>query len=152
MSASISMLVSTLIAAVLLPPMGACTLAQLNQQVDAGQARVDEKQQALNAEQVRQAELQQEMMSLSTELSQRQLSLDDLNARLERLRQQNANASEATAAQQAHKRRVQTQIKSYQDQIAALRHNPTLSDDQKRAKSAYLQNEIRKALQQMVLS
>jgi chromosome segregation ATPase len=136
----------------LLPAMSACTLTQLNQQVDAGQARVDAKQQELDVEQARQAALHQEMLGLSAELNQRQLSLAELNARLERLRQQNARAAEATAAQQARKRQVQAQIKSYQDQIGALQRNPTLSDDEKRKLSAHLQDEIRKALQQMVLS
>lgn len=140
------------VVALLLPVIGGCTLAQLNQQVDASQARVNAKQKELDAEQTRQAALHQDMLDLSQELEQRQMSLDDLNARLEQLRQQNAKAAAATSAQQARKRQIQAQIKSYQDQLAAIQRNPGMTDAEKRKLSAHLQDEIRKALQQMVLS
>ncbi|MDE3012098.1 MAG: hypothetical protein KGI67_14535, partial [Pseudomonadota bacterium] len=78
-----------LLMAPLLLAAAGCTVTQLRQQELQDQARVDDKQAALAREEAHAQDLAQQRQALDSDLASRQLSLDELTARLALLRAAN---------------------------------------------------------------
>lgn len=71
--------------------LGGCLFDQVQKSEEGDIQRVEQKQAALKVQQDRAASLQQQEQQLVTELSERQLTLDELTQRVERLNAENGH-------------------------------------------------------------
>lgn len=127
--------------------LAGCTISQLKQDVAQTQARIEDKQRALDASQVQQGELRQEQVRLASELGSRQLSLSELNHRLDQLQAANRRSMAATEEQREQKRRLDEQIRKHKQELAQIQAPNGLSDDDKRRRIEQLRQEIKKQLE-----
>src|SRR5271167_1935713 len=84
--------------------LNACTIAELQREEKADTEKVRQQTAAVQAEQARSDSLAQEQTQLTAELAQRQLSLNELNTRVEQL--QAANARDAAANDEVRRQRA----------------------------------------------
>jgi len=73
-----------------------------------------------------------------------------LNSGLEKLRQENGRLKAENESQQREKQRVETDIKKFQAEIAALNNDDRLSDQAKREKVESLKKQLKTYLQLML--
>src|SRR5690349_7775492 len=84
--------------------LSGCTVMELRNEVKVDEVRLAGKENELKIEEDRKTQLQQDMERLQSDLSARQMSLDDLKLRLEQLQQANAGTRAETTAQRERKR------------------------------------------------
>jgi len=115
----------------------------------AAEERISRKENELNALDTQQAALlnQQKILlanmdNLTADLDAKQMSLKELDARLDNLRKENARIKTETAAQQKKKESLDLEIKKSQAEIVALDKDNRLSDAEKRKKIEDLKKQI----------
>jgi chromosome segregation ATPase len=122
-----------------------CTVMQLRNEVKTDEARLASKADELEIEEARQAQLQQEITRLKSDLATRQMSLDDLKVRLEQLQRANDVTLAETGPQQDKKRERAVKLQKHQKEVVAIEQSGgTLEEKQKRLQ--HLKDEIRKSL------
>lgn len=131
--------------AVLTSALCACTVMQLKKDVEQDEARVAGKEGELKSEEARQAQLREEIARLQEDLSTRQVSLDDLQSRLEQLRRANANTLDATQEQRVRKQRREVKLKTHQKELVKIQQSDATITEKKK-KLEHLKEEIRKSL------
>ncbi|MGH8762399.1 MAG: hypothetical protein ACREUR_04115 [Nitrosospira sp.] len=131
--------------AVLTSALCACTVMQLKRDVAQDEARVAGKEGELKTEEVRQAQLREEIAQLQEDLATRQVSLDDLQARLAQLQRANANTPDVTKEQRALKQRREVKLKSHQKELIKIQQSDATIAEKKK-KLEHLKEEIRKSL------
>src|SRR5262245_53314710 len=82
------------------------------------ETRIATKEGELRAQEDQRTALLKERKSLLSELDNKQMTLDELNAKLNALRTENAQIKADTAAQQKQKESLDLQIKKYQADVA----------------------------------
>jgi chromosome segregation ATPase len=131
--------------AVLTSALCACTVMQLKKDAEQDEARVVGKEGELKTEEARQAQLRGEIARLQEDLSTRQVSLDDLQSRLEQLRRANANTPDVTQEQRALKQRREVKLKAHQKELVKIEQSDATITEKKK-KLEHLKEEIRKSL------
>jgi chromosome segregation ATPase len=122
-----------------------CTVMQLRNEVKTDEVRLAAKTDELKIEEARQAQLQQEIAQLKTDLATRQMSLDDLKMRLGQLQRANDATLAETRAQQEKKRDRAVKLQRHQKEVVAIEQSgASLEEKQKRLQ--HLKDEIRKSL------
>jgi len=125
-------------------------LMQVRSDNEAAEARIATKEQELKATEDQRTALLQEQKKLMSELETKPMTLDELNAKLEDLRKENARIKTDTAAQQKKKEDLELQIRKYKADIAALQKNNRLSDDEKIRRIEDLKKQISEHLKLML--
>jgi chromosome segregation ATPase len=123
-----------------------CTIAELQRQQRADTQRVQLKEANLHAEQERTDALNGQKEQLTAELSLRQVSLDELNARVDQLQAANARQYAANDAVRLERQRLIGNIQELNTQLTALRHSPDTATEQKQQRVEYLKQQIRAQL------
>lgn len=152
--------VSLLVLLLLLPAhLGGCTVAQLSEDVQAGQARVHDKQQVLAARETRRDQIAAESRDLDARLRQDALSLADLQSVLDDLKRENARAAAGRAQQSETRGALREQLQQAQTELDALRRDTPRqpaaqpSGDARfreaQARQTRLQQKLRRLLQLM---
>ena len=127
--------------------LGACTVAELRRDIDRTQARIDDKQQALAADEARRDALEQQRRGFVADLEARRMSLDEMNRRLAQLQADNRRIAATTAQQQAQQRRLDEQLAQQRAEIARLQAEGGGTDDDKRRRLERLRQELRRQLE-----
>jgi len=131
--------------ALMISALCGCTVMQLRNEVKTDEVRLAAKTDELEIEEARQAQLQQEIAQLKTDLPTRQMSLDDLKARLEQLQRANDATLAQTRTQQDKKRERAAKLQRHQKEVVAIEQSGgSLEEKQKRLQ--HLKDEIRKSL------
>ena len=122
-----------------------CTVMQLRNEVKTDEVRLAGKTDELKIEEARQAQLQQEITRLKSDLATRQLSLDDLKQRLAQLQQANDAILAETRTQQEKKRERAVKLQKHQKEVVAIEQNGG-NPEEKQKRLQHLKDEIRKSL------
>jgi hypothetical protein len=137
------------IASALAVVLNGCTIVQLQRDEKAEAAKVNASEVALQAEQQRADVLNRRKNELTEDLTQRQLSLDELNQRVDQLRAATAQDMTANAsvrrtrdADVLERKRLIEKIQGGSAQIAALQQSPDGSNAEKLARIAFLKRQI----------
>jgi hypothetical protein len=123
-----------------------CTIAELQREEKADAERVRLKQASLQSEQERTDALNGQKDQLTAELSKHQVSLAELNARLDQLQATNARESSANDAVRLERQRLVVRLHELNAQLAALQQSPDTAATQKQEHIEYLKQEIRTQL------
>jgi septal ring factor EnvC (AmiA/AmiB activator) len=128
---------------------GQSALLEMRRENTEAETRIATKQQELNVQEDQRAALLREQKNLLAELDTRQMTLSELNAKVDNLRKDNAVIKADTEAQQKQKERLdsriktmQDDIKKYQKEIKVLETNDRLSADEKRKRKEELNKQI----------
>lgn len=150
---ALSALLRRLPMALMLLATAGCTVTQLRQQELQDQARVNDKQAALAREQAHAQDLAQQRQALDSDLANRQLSLDELTARLALLRaaNQHQEADNARLRQQREKlldehRTLLDQAHATNVQLAALQAAGGRDSEERRARIRFLKQQLERQL------
>jgi len=87
---------------------------------------------------------------LLSDLKTRQITLNELEAELENLREANARIKVESEGQRKKKEDLELQLRRYQEEIDALRSDDRLSDEEKRKRIKDLEEQIRTDLEFML--
>lgn len=136
--------------AVMLPAAG-CYFDQLQRSQESDIQRVEQKRAALETEQQQSAALQQQTDQLASVLSERELSLDELNARVSELNARNRRFIADNDAARARYRELLEQVHDTNGQVVRARQEAAGELSERRrhlgALEAQLKEQIRLLLQ-----
>jgi ABC-type uncharacterized transport system auxiliary subunit len=125
--------------------LSGCFFDQLQRSEENDIQRVEQKQATLHAEQARAATLQQQEEQLAAELSARQLSLNELNDRVQKI-----NAANGRSIADNDAKRLQYdligQLHETNKQLALLQQGAPSSIEERRERIAYLQTRLKAQL------
>jgi hypothetical protein len=123
-----------------------CTIAELQRQEKADAESVRQKQAAVQAEEARNETLSRQQGQLKADLAHRQLSLDELNARMAQL--QAANDKDLAANEEVRRQREHMIVKIHDTgtQLVALQQAPDNASAQKQAQIDFLKRQIQDQL------
>jgi hypothetical protein len=110
-----------------LAALGGCTILDMQRDESADEARIHDKEVALQAEQARADQLNGQETQLEADLAQRQLSLVELNQRVEELRTANSRDSNENDIQRIERRQLLGQLQRTNAELAALHKNSDMS-------------------------
>ena len=136
---------SITMAALMILGLYGCTVMQLRNEVKTDEVRLASKMDELEIEEARQAQLQQEITRLKSDLATRQMSLDDLKVRLEQLQRANDATLAETRPQQDKKRERAVKLQKHQKEVVAIEQSGGNPED-KQKRLQHLKDEIRKSL------
>ena len=137
---------SVLVVALVLALCG-CTIAQLQQESGQMQTRIVYKEANLSQLESERLALAAERTQLISDIDTKQLTLNELDAGLERLRRANSRLRTQTEQQQREKQRVDVEIEKLQAQIIQVRNEPSASDRAKMERVEALRQQIKTRLQ-----
>jgi len=137
--------ISAIAAAIAISSTSGCTVAQLKEDVNQSQNRIDEKQQVLQGEEVQQDALRREQQRLRRDIGSKQMSLDELHARLDRLQAENRRNAAVSQQQQEKKRRLDKELTDRKLEITQLQ-NSDLSVAEKNRRIEALKRKIQQEL------
>jgi len=123
---------------------------ELRRENVATEERVDKKVQELEYLQNQQKLLLEKQKNLLSDLKTRQITLNELEAELENLREANARIKVESEGQRKKKEDLELQLRRYQEEIDALRSDDRLSDEEKRKRIKDLEEQIRTDLEFML--
>jgi chromosome segregation ATPase len=125
-------------------------LLQIRRDNAATETRIATKEDQLKAQEDQRAALLREQKDLLSELDTNQITLKELDAKLDNLRKENARIKADSEAQQKQKESLESQItkmkgisEKYQTEINALQKNDRLSADEKRKRIDELRKQIK---------
>ncbi len=124
-----------------------CTVLDEKRKLDADQVRVHDKETALSSEQRRGASLEAEKQGLMRDLSDRRVTLEQLDGRLAQLQAQNANSVGTTKAQQDRNDRLASAIAARRAEIKVLGNRTDLLDAEKLRRIDALKQQIGQQLE-----
>jgi chromosome segregation ATPase len=133
-----------------LAAVSACTLAKLQQESGEMEGRIAQKEQDLSQLESRRADLLAERQRFLSEIDAKQVTLDDLNSGLERLRRENARLRSDNESQQREKQRVELEIRQFQAEIDRLNRDDRVPDKVKRERIESLKKQIKNYLEIML--
>ena len=126
--------------------LGGCYFDQLQRAEQGDIARVEGKQAELERERSRSDDLRQRERELADELSERELSLQELNARVAAINEANGR----TLADNEDSRRsylaLESQVHDTNVELAELRRGGAAADDARRARIATLESRLKSQL------
>ena len=127
--------------------LGGCVFDQLQRSNESDIHRVEQKQAALQAEQDRSARLARQEDLLAAELSERQVSLKELNDRVETLQVQNGRAIAGNDSQRQEYRALIGRLYQTNQQLASLQGGTDASTEERRQRIDYLKSQIKAQLE-----
>lgn len=140
--------------ATLLLLVAGCTVVELNREEKSDEARVRQKEAALQAEQAQNSALQGQKEKLTTDLTERRLSLAELNQRVDEIRMASVRESTSTVEAESELRRLQlerrqTLVKLQETgaQLHAEQMNQDLSTGEKQRRIDFLKHQIDQQLE-----
>lgn len=119
-----------------------CSIATGMDENKKTEQRITSKEAVLRGEEDRNLSLRADQEQLRKDLARTQMSLDDLNTRLSRLRAQNATSVANSEQQRARKRQIEKQLSDRQAEIGTIKNQGGLSEDEKRRRIAKLKFDI----------
>jgi len=137
---------ASLLACTLLALGSGCTIARLQQEAAGDEQRVREKEAALQAEQRRSNDLTRQKDELAADLSTRELTLAELNEKIEQLRLANARRSEENTQARQERERLVEDLRQLSAQLAQLRKSPEDPSPGQRQRIEFLRRQIRDQL------
>jgi len=123
-----------------------CFFDELQRSEENDIQRVEQKQAALRAEQDRAAALKQQEGQLAAELSERQLSLNELNDRVQEILAANGRSIADNDAKRLQYRVLLGQVHETNEQLAALQERPPRSIEERRERIASLKAQLKAQL------
>lgn len=129
---------------------GSSALMELRHENVATEERIGKKVQELEYLQNQQKLLLEKQKNLLSDLKTQQITLNELEAELENLREANARIKVESGGQRKKKEDLELQLRRYQEEIDALRSNDRLSDEEKRKRIKDLEEQIRTDLEFML--
>ena len=129
---------------------GSSALMELRRENVATEERIGKKVQELEYLQNQQKLLLEKQKNLLSDLKTKQITLYELEAELENLREANARIKVESEGQRKKKEDLELQLRRYQEEIDALRNNDRLSDEGKRKRIKDLEEQIRTDLEFML--
>lgn len=127
--------------------LGGCVFDQLQRSNEKDIERVEQKQAALHAEQDRSAVLTRQEELLAAELSERQLSLNEINDRVEKLQAANGVAIANNESKRLQHRDLIGRLHQTNQQLASLQRGADGSIEERRQRIDYLKSQIKAQLQ-----
>jgi predicted nuclease with TOPRIM domain len=129
-----------------------CYFDQVQKSEESDIQRVEQKQAMLRAEQERAAKLKQQEDQLLEELSEQQLSWNDLNQRVETLNASNRHSIADTRAKRLEYEDLMQQLHATNDQLVGLQRGEGSSGAEDReARIAALKRQLRTELDHLLL-
>ena len=129
---------------------GSSALMELRRENVVTEERIGKKVQELEYLQNQQKLLLEKQKNLLSDLKTQQITLNELEAELENLREANARIKGESEGQRKKKEDLELQLRRYQEEIDALRGNDRLSDEEKRKRIKDLEGQIRADLEFML--
>jgi chromosome segregation ATPase len=129
---------------------GGCTLAQMQQESGQMTTRIADKEANLTQLENQRAALAVERAKLLSDLDNKDVTLNQLLAGLERLKQENRRLRSDTEQQQRDKHRVDADIQKLQAEINRVDVDDSVSDKMKKEKIEALKKQIKAYLQLML--
>lgn len=127
-----------------------CTIAQLQQESGQMTTRIADKEANLTRLESQRASLVAERQRLLTEIDTKQVTLSDLDAGLERIRQENSRLRSNTEQQQKEKERVEAEVQKLQAEARRLGNDDRLSEATKKERIEALKKQIKDYLNVML--
>jgi DNA repair exonuclease SbcCD ATPase subunit len=127
--------------------LGGCTIVGMRQDIQARQARIDQKQQQLGELRANQSELAAESDRLKNDLQRRELNARDLSARLDDLIRLNEAAEASSAQQRAQQQQRRRRLQAISRQARAIDQSSNLTDEQKQRQLEALKDKTRQLLE-----
>lgn len=127
--------------------LGGCVFDQLQRSNENDIQRVEQKQATLQAEQDRSAVLSRQEDLLVAELSERQMSLNELNDRVEKLQAENGRAIANNESQRLQYRDLIGRLHQTNQQLASLQRATDGSIEERHQRIDYLKSQIKAQLQ-----
>ncbi len=134
-------------------PLSGCTVMEMRKDVQQREVRIESKAAQLKEADQQHDALKQRQVALVSDLNSRQMTLEDLQARLDQLQAQNRRVAASSDEQKARQRDIDRQIALQKQEverqkldIARLEKTNAISDEKKRERIQALKNEIRKQL------
>lgn len=124
-----------------------CTIIDGQRQNQETAERIRGKEATLTREEQQQATLNAERQRLARDLANQRMTLDEVNARLDRLQQENERSAVATQEQRDRKNRLQQQIAARKAELAQLRNSNDLPDAEKTRRIETLKQQISQQLE-----
>ena len=128
----------------------ACALTQLQRENEESQRRIDEKEQALQAQEAQRSALLSQQKRLLADLESKQMTLSEISAKLVDLQRENDQIKADTAAQRKTQERLDSQLRQYKADIAALEKNNSLPNVEKQKRIEELKKQISAQLKLML--
>ncbi|HLW25481.1 MAG TPA: hypothetical protein VKT22_14095 [Steroidobacteraceae bacterium] len=131
--------------------LGGCYFEQVQKSEEGDIQRVEQKQAMLQAEQARAAELKQQEDQLLAELSEHQLSWNELNERVESLNASNGHSIADTRAKRIEYENLMQQLHDTNDQLARLQRSEGNSRaEDRQARIADLKRQLKSELDRLL--
>jgi peptidoglycan hydrolase CwlO-like protein len=133
--------------------MAACehsALMQVRRDNTERAIRIAEKERELTIHEDQRTALVREQKNLLADLETKQMTVNELNAKLEHLRKENAQTTAETEAQQKKKESLESQLRKYQADLAAIPKDNRLPDPEKRKRIDELKKQISAHLKLML--
>lgn len=127
--------------------LGGCVFDQLQRSNENDIQRVEQKQATLQAEQDRSAVLTRQEELLGAELSERQMSLEELNDRVEKLQAENGRAITDNESKRLQYRDLIGRLHQTNQRLASLQRGTEGSIEERRQRIDYLRSQIKAQLQ-----
>ncbi|EDZ97391.1 hypothetical protein BH160DRAFT_7311 [Burkholderia sp. H160] len=100
---------------------GGCTIADQYADIKATDSRIAYKTDRLQQEGIAHTQLQTQMKQLSDDLTDQQMTSDQLDARLEQLQRQNRHLASDNAKKRAQRDALAAELAQYRAQVAAIK-------------------------------
>jgi outer membrane lipoprotein SlyB len=104
--------------------------------------RIQNKERELQELEAQQSALREKQNKLLSDSKKKQMDQDELSTRLEELRQDNAKLNAVTYAQIREKAATDALLKRYQQELASLKNDPYMTEEQKKKKIEELRKQI----------
>jgi chromosome segregation ATPase len=127
--------------------LGGCVFDQLQRSNENDIQRVEQKQAALQAEQDRSTRLEHQEELLAAELSERQVSLSELNDRVEKLQIENGRAIADNASKRLEYADLIGRLHQTNERLASLQRGTDGSIEERRERIDYLKTQIKAQLE-----
>jgi chromosome segregation ATPase len=125
-------------------------LLQMRRENVEREGRIASKERELTTHEDQRTALVREQKNLLAELETKQMTVNELNAKLDQLRKENARTQAETEAQQKKKETLELQLKKYQADIAGVQKNERLPAEDKRKRIEELKKQISAHLKLML--
>jgi septal ring factor EnvC (AmiA/AmiB activator) len=129
--------------------LAGCTVTKLKSDNERAVQQIDVKQQELIQARQQQAELEAERQRLVNDLRTRELTLAEIDTRLQELERRNNAAAATTEEQRRQKAQRQKVLVDAKAQIKSLERAPDLSAEAKARRLKEVREELRKTLELM---
>lgn len=126
--------------------LAGCFFDQVQRSEESDILRVEQKQAVLQAEQKRSARLGQQEEQLAAEMGERQLSLDDLSARVQEINAENGHAVADNEAARAQYLDLLAQLHETNEELALAQEGGSGSMAERRERIASLKSRLRAQL------